>query len=276
MEGIEKGKFQAAKKDNELNINVKILPKLPKDSTDRNRTSPFAFTGNKFEFRMVGSSASIAAANIVLNTITAAVLDEVATKLEKADKKNLDKVIQDVLVELIKNHKKVVFNGNNYSDDWVKEAEKRGLPNVKTTPDALKAYISKEVLAVFEKYKVLSHREMESRYEIYVETYSKHVNIEALTMIDMANKLFIPSVSDYLQTEVDLVLSIEGAGLTNKKVRARTEELNKNLETMIDAADKLEKATKAAQAEGNQEKKAALYRDKVIPAMAALRSIVDA
>ncbi|MDD5455412.1 MAG: glutamine synthetase III [Candidatus Margulisbacteria bacterium] len=275
LEGIEKGVFKAAKVNETLNINVKTLPVLPMDNTDRNRTSPFAFTGNKFEFRMVGSSASISGSNVVLNTIVATTLDEIASELEKADKKKLEKVIQDILVRLIKKHKRIIFNGNNYAEEWLKTAEKRGLPNVKTTPEALKAYIKPENMKIFEKFKVLSKKELESRYEVYLEGYWKQVNIEALTMVNMATRQIVPSVSEYLNAQCTLVANLEESGLKNKKLAEKVKDLNNDLETLLDKIDVLQKAITEAQALDHADKKAMKYKDKVIPAMNNLRVIAD-
>lgn len=275
LEGIEKGVFKAAKVNDELNINVKTLPKLPKDNTDRNRTSPFAFTGNKFEFRMVGSSQSVAGPNVVLNTIVSTTLDEIATELEAADPKKLDKAVQNLLVRLIKKHKRIIFNGNNYSEEWVKEAEKRGLPNVKTTPLALKTFVDKETVRIFSKFGVLSEKELHSRYEIYEEIYAKHINIEAQTMVQMARKQFIPAVSDYLQDQMGLLRGLHEAGLKNSSVKAQLEELNDGLKAIYDASDKLEKVTAQAQAIDHADKRAISFQDKVVPAMTLLRNAVD-
>jgi len=275
LTGIEKGVFQPAKGISELNMNVNTLPKFPKDTTDRNRTSPFAFTGNKFEFRMVASSQSVAGVNVVLNTIVATTLDEIATELEKADAKKLQKTIEDILVRLIKKHKRIIFNGNNYSEEWLKEAEKRGLPNVKTTPEALKAFIEKETFRIFEKFKVLSKKELESRYEIYQEEYAKHVNIEAQTMVQMANKQYIPAISSFLQEQVGLLASLQATGLKNPGVKRIVEELNKGLAAAYEKTEKLEKATLLAQAVEHADKRGLVFKDKVVPAMNELRVVVD-
>ncbi len=180
-----------------MKIGVDILPTFPKDSTDRNRTSPFAFTGNKFEFRMLGSTVSIACPNMILNTIIADTLCEFANELEKADDFNaaLTKLIQ----KTVKEHKRIVFNGNNYSDEWVEEAAKRGLLNLRSTADAMPYYISDNNVELFEKYAVLSKTELFSRYEIQLENYCKQINIEALTMVDMIKKDIIPAACSYMK-----------------------------------------------------------------------------
>ncbi|MFZ3114430.1 MAG: glutamine synthetase III [Syntrophales bacterium] len=276
LTGIEKGIFKPAKGISELNMNVSTLPKLPKDSTDRNRTSPFAFTGNKFEFRMVASNQSVAGPNVVLNTIVATTLDEIATELEKADAKKLPKAIEDVLVRLIKKHKRIIFNGNNYSEAWLKEAEKRGLPNVKTAPEALQAFVAEETFRIFDKFSVLSRKELESRHDIYQEVYAKHVNIESQTMLQMSNKQYIPAVSSFLQEQVVLLDSLQAAGLKNPGVKGIVDKLNNGLKTIYDKTAKLEKATLLAQAVEHADKRALAFMGKVVPAMNELRVAVDA
>lgn len=276
LTGIEKGVFKPAKGISELNMNVNTLPKFPKDTTDRNRTSPFAFTGNKFEFRMVASSQSVAGPNVVLNTIVATTLDEIATELEKSDAKKLQKTIEDILVRLIKKHKRIIFNGNNYSAEWLKEAEQRGLPNVKTTPEALQAFIEKETVRIFEKFKVLSKEELESRYEIYQEEYTKHVNIEAQTMVQMANKQYIPSISAFLQEQLGLLASLQATGLKNPGVKRIVDELNNGLKAVYEKTEKLAKATLLTQAIEHADKRGLAIKDKVVPAMSELRAAVDA
>jgi glutamine synthetase len=276
LTGIEKGIFKPAKGISELDMNVSTLPKIPKDTTDRNRTSPFAFTGNKFEFRMVASSQSVAGVNVALNTIVATTLDEIAVELEKADAKKLQKTIEDILVRLIKKHKRIIFNGNNYSDEWLKEARKRGLPNVKTTPEALTAFVEEETLRIFDKFNVLSPKEMESRYEIYQEEYVKHVNIEAQTMVQMASKQYIPAISTFLQEQVDLLGSLQASGLKNPGVKKMVDALNDGLNAVYEKKEKLEKAMAETQHIDPADKRGLAMKDRVIPAMAELREAVDA
>ena len=211
LEKISKGQPITAKGAQYLNVGVDTLPAFPKDNTDRNRTSPFAFTGNKFEFRMVGSSQSIAGVNVALNTIAAEALDEIATRLEKAKNKNAEAVA--IIKETYKKHNRIIFNGNNYSEAWVKEAEKRGLSNVKNSVDALNAFITDKSLKLFEKYEVLSHKEVHSRHEIYVEAYSKQINIEALTAIDMAKKQLIPAAVEYATFLADSISSFKAVSV---------------------------------------------------------------
>ncbi|MCB4792068.1 MAG: glutamine synthetase III [Elusimicrobia bacterium] len=212
IEHIEKGKTGGEAKDKEfLELGVSSLPKLAKDVTDRNRTSPFAFTGNKFEFRAVGSNQSCSTANIVLNTIVAEALDEICTQLESdiKAKKDFNVSLQKILQSLVKKHKRIIFNGDNYTEEWHKEAEKRGLPNLKNTPESLKEIIKESSLAIFEKHKVLTRRETHSRYEIYKEQYEKIVNIEALVALDMAKTLIIPAVYRYQKELSKTVINSE-------------------------------------------------------------------
>jgi glutamine synthetase len=273
LERISKGQKITAKGAQFVNVGVDTLPMIPKDNTDRNRTSPFAFTGNKFEFRTVGSSQSIAGPNVALNTIAAEALDEFATRLEKAKDKNAEAAA--IIRETYKKHSRVIFNGNNYSEEWPKEAEKRGLPNVANSVDALKVYASEKALALFEKYDVLSRKELHSRYEIYVEHYAKQINIEALAAIDMAKKQFVPAALEYATFLADSVGGFEAVAIAPTVQK----DLLKKLSTMLTSAygnlGKLEQATAKAQVVGDVVKMAENYRDKVIPAMQALRKDID-
>ena len=274
---LENGGAQSSKGGGQMEIGVTTLPALPKDATDRNRTSPFAFTGNKFEFRMVPSAGSIAGPNFILNTIVAEVLDEVATRLEKAS--NVDAEVKTILKEYVTKHKRVVFNGNGYSDEWVVEAEKRGLPNIKTTVEATKALIAPKNIAVMEKYGVLSKVEMESRYEVSLENYIKTINIEALTMIEIAKRQILPAVIYFATNVADSINSIKATGVA-ADVTAQTELLTEV--SSLTAALKnniavLEKAVeKAANAHGDTYDQAALFRFDVFEKMAALREVADA
>jgi len=274
LEKISKGQQVTVKGAQYMKVGVDTLPEIPKDNTDRNRTSPFAFTGNKFEFRMVGSAQSIAGANVALNTIAAEALDEIATRLEKAKDKNAESAA--IIKEIYEKHNRVIFNGNNYSEEWVKEAEKRGLPNVRNSVDALKAFVTDKSLNLFDKYGVLSHKELHSRYEIYIDTYSKQVNIEALTAIDMTRKQFIPAALEYATFLADSLSSFKavsvGASVQEdllKKIGALLASSYKNL-------NKLEAAVTKAKGIADCVKQAETYRDKVIPAMQALREDIDA
>ncbi|MBU0682226.1 MAG: glutamine synthetase III [Proteobacteria bacterium] len=254
-----------------LKIGVDSLPELPMDNTDRNRTSPFAFTGNKFEFRMCGSSQSIAGPNVALNTIAAEALEEIAIRLEKA--KDVNKEIQAILKDAMDNHGRIIFNGNNYSAEWTKEAEKRGLPNIGNTVEALKAFVTPKAIKLFGKYNVLSKDELHSRYDIYVEQYAKHINIEGLTAIQMTKRLFIPAAIRYV---AELGASAAVAGKYGSVQKDLLAEVGKLLEAAAKKVAKLEEETKKAQAITKVDKQGAAYRDKVFTAMTALRGDIDA
>ena len=254
-----------------LKIGVDTLPELPKDNSDRNRTSPFAFTGNKFEFRMVGSSQSISGPNVALNTITAEALDEIANRLEKA--KDVNKEIQAIVKDTVDKHSRIIFNGNNYSAEWATEAEKRGLPNTKTSPDALKSFITPKAIKMFGKYKVLSKDELHSRYEIYTEQYAKHINIEAMTVIQMTKRQYIPAAIRFM-TELGNSIAVAGkAAGVQKDLLAK---VGKLLDSASKKLAKLETETAKAQGIDKVDKQAAAYRDKVFSTATELRSDIDA
>jgi glutamine synthetase len=274
LEKISKGVKISTKDAQFVTVGVDTLPGIPKDNTDRNRTSPFAFTGNKFEFRMVGSAQSIAGSNVALNTIAAEALDEIATRLEKTKDKNTEAAA--IIREIYKKHNRVIFNGNNYSEEWVKEAEKRGLPNVRNAVDALKAFVTDKSLKLFEKYEVLSHKEIHSRYEIYVEIYAKQINIEALTAIDMVKKQFLPVGIEYATFLADSIGSFNSASVSAPVQEDLLKKLSSILASSYKNLMKLEAATAKTQAIADTVKKAESYRDKVTTSMQALRSDIDA
>mgnify|MGYP002511313094 CR=1 FL=1 len=197
LEAIEKGSAYEGKEKVDMEIGVHTMPKFPRDNTDRNRTSPFAFTGNKFEYRMPGSNMSISCPNMILNTITADVLMEFADQLEKAEdfKAELNSLIRNTIMK----HKRIIFNGNGYTDEWLEEAKKRGLLNLPTTPDALPYFIKEENVALFARHGILTKTEVNSRYEILLENYCKVVNIEANTMVEMAKRDILPSAMKYIK-----------------------------------------------------------------------------
>lgn len=254
-----------------VKIGVNTLPALPKDNSDRNRTSPFAFTGNKFEFRMVGSSASVAGPNVTLNTIAAEALDELATRLEKSKDKSAE--VSAYVKDVIENHGRIIFNGNNYSGEWVKEAEKRGLPNIKSTVDALKAWSTKKASSLFAKYLVLSKEELHSRYEIYVEQYSKHINIEANCASQMVRRQYIPAVIDYIDFLSSAMNSSQNSSSAMEDIRNQASQL---LDSAYEKVQKLEKLTVAAKALSDVPKQAEAYRDNVFAAIKSLREDIDA
>ncbi|HBE03434.1 MAG: glutamine synthetase [Spirochaetes bacterium GWF1_41_5] len=251
-----------------LKLGVDTMPELPKDNTDRNRTSPFAFTGNKFEFRMVGSSASISDSNIVLNTITAETLEDIAGRLEKSS--DTSKIITEYIKEVYEKHGKIIFNGNNYSEDWVKEAGKRGLPNIKNTVDALKSIISEKAEMLFVKHKIYMKSEVHSRYEIYTEQYSKHINIEANTALLMVNRLFIPAAVRYANE----LSKLTGSGKSSA-VKTILEKIISLLDSIQNKTINLENSAKKARAESSAVKQAELYRDSVFIGIRELREDID-
>ena len=259
-----------------MKIGVHVLPKLPKDTTDRNRTSPFAFTGNKFEFRMLGSTFSIAGPNITLNAIVTEELSQFADILEASE--DFDRDLAKLIQKTIKEHKRIIFNGNNYSDEWVAEAEKRGLLNLKTTADALPYFVSPKNIELFTKHKIFTETEMHSRYEILMEEYTKTLNIEALTMLDMAKKDIVPAILSFETALCDAIAAKKAVCETidaslESGLLKKVSELSGKLAQYIEA---LEKAEEEAGTIADFEKQAAFYKDSVLSAMENLRATVDA
>jgi glutamine synthetase len=277
FEQIEKGGAKSTKHGGELDTGVLVLPKLPRDAGDRNRTSPFAFTGNKFEFRAVSSNQSIGYPNIALNVAVTESIDYMATELEKAIKggKTLDKAVAALLQNVIKEHKRIIFNGNGYSQEWEKEAKKRGLLNLKNTVDALPQLVAKPVIALFEKYKILNERELHARFEIMVETYNKTVNVEGQLMVLMANRYILPAAFEYQKNIGDSVAAVKAAGGKSIEGKKALDKLTKLIDEFKRRADRLEHALEH-ESNGSSEKHAKHYRDVVVPAMAALRESGDA
>src|SRR5689334_19820411 len=276
FEQIEKGGAKSTKHGGELDTGVMVLPKLPRDAGDRNRTSPFAFTGNKFEFRAVSSNQSIAMPNIALNLAVTESLDYMATELEKLVKggKKLEKAVGELLPKVIKENKRIIFNGNNYSKEWEKEAGKRGLLNLKNTVDALPQLESNEVIAAFEKYKVLTEREVHARYDIMVEQYIKTVNVEGQLMVLMANRYILPAALDYQRRIADSVASVKAAGGKSVEAKKTLDKVTKLTDEFRRRTDKLQHALEH-EGNGSAEKHAKHFRDVVIPAMTALREAGD-
>ncbi len=272
---IKKGSVRTSRKPGTLAVGVDVLPSLPKDAGDRNRTSPFAFTGNRFEFRAVASNQSIAGPLVAMNTIVAESLDYVATTLEKAtkgDSKKLNAAIQKLLKEIINQHEPVIFNGDGYSDDWHAEAEKRGLPNLKTSIESIPVLTSKEVVALFGKYKVLSRRELSSRQEIYLEQYVMTVSVESSLTVEMAKTVIYPAAVRY-QTELATAGAAMKAVGTNFDVGPLNEltDLINDLQTSVKSLEKImdhEASTTLAEAKHAGKK--------VLPAMLKVREVVDA
>ncbi|GHV80041.1 glutamine synthetase [Spirochaetia bacterium] len=266
-----------------IQLGVTSLPSLPKDVSDRNRTSPFAFTGNKFEFRMVGSSQSIATPNTYLNVAVAQVLSEFADKLESlhgSAASNKNEAIQNIIKESYSKHRRVVFNGNGYSDEWVHEAERRGLPNVKNAVDALSVLTRSEIVSLFETHKVFTREESESRYHIYLEKYSKQINIEAGVMIEMARRSIFPAVTTYAASLARDAASLAAIGAASSSQEKRAKKIAELAGELYDDAAKLETVLTEAQsaALGAEEvfAQAKVYFEKVKPAMEILRSKGDA
>ncbi len=275
VDQLEKGPASSSKSGGTLQLGVSILPPLPKDATDRNRTSPFAFTGNKFEFRAVGSTAAIYWPNTVLNTIVADSIDRIATKLEKAGG-DLNKALASVLQEEIKEHKKVLFNGNGYAADWHAEAQKRGLPNLKTTVDALKAMPKKEYKELFAKYKVLNEKEYDAREEIMWERYVKIVNIEAGAAVDIARNQILPAVLKYqsrLAETIQVTSAVSKAG--QKGQAALLDEVAKGASELYEAVEALDELVESANSGSSLHQIAASFKDSVIPGMLKVREVAD-
>ena len=247
IEQLEKGSAKSTKSAETMQVGVDTLPVMPRDATDRNRTSPFAFTGNKFEFRAVGSTHSCAGPNIVLNTIVAEALDEIATKLEKVESADFNKTLQEILRDIIKKHKRIIFNGDNYTDDWIKEAEKRSLPNLKKTPEALKAMVSPKAVKLFEKYNILSEVELNSRYEVYMENYETTIKIEGELALDMANRMIMPVAIKQQNLISENILNMEDLGVSTglTPLKKKLETIGILMEALSESSEKLQKAVDA-------------------------------
>ena len=272
---LQNGTATHSNKGERMDIGVHTIPPIKKDATDRNRTSPFAFTGNKFEFRMVASSMSIAGANTVLNATVADVLQSMADRMEKAD--DLDKTVDEIIYETLKEHQKVIFNGNGYSDEWIAEAEKRGLPNVKTMVDATASLLYPKTIEMFERQHVYTKTELESRAEINYEAYAKAINIEAKTMIHMASKEYIPAIISYVTSLGDSIDSISAACAeadlsVQKDLLTTCSSLLAKAQTALYA---LKDADKKANAMEEGKEQAEFFRDTVFTAMADLRAPID-
>ena len=270
---IDKGDATSSIQKGKLKTGASTLPDLNKDATDRNRTSPFAFTGNKFEFRMLGSSDSVAPANVVLNTIVAESFKEIADELEKAD--NFDMAVHDLIKKLFTEHKRIIFNGNGYSDEWVEEAAKRGLPNITSMVDAIPALVTDKAVKLFEDFGVFTKAELESRVEIQYEAYSKAINIEAKSMIDITSKQIIPAVISYTTELAGSVSAVKEAGADASvqsdllaEVSSYLKEMKTQLTTLIKVTDEAAQITDAAA-------QAKAYRDSVKTTMDALRVPAD-
>ena len=273
LDALEKDEKYTGREKEQMRVGVHVLPKFPKDTTDRNRTSPFAFTGNKFEFRMLGSSASIADTNTAINTAVTQVLNEFYDILSNA--KDFNAALHDLIRDTIKNHKRILFNGNGYDDKWMVEAEKRGLSNLRSTPDAIEHFLDEKNIQLYVNNKVFSEKEMRARYDIMLENYSKVINIEALTMIDMAKKSIIPAVSKYTKELVKTAqmkkeLAIDS--LYEVRVASKLSTLNSEA---YELTLRLEKEVCQANQEKNLMENAKKHEERVLSTMNALRMVVD-
>ncbi|MHB0997717.1 MAG: glutamine synthetase III family protein [Armatimonadota bacterium] len=274
IEQLANGGATTSKQGGELKLGVSTLPQLPKDCTDRNRTSPFAFTGNKFEFRMVGSTQSTSGPNFVLNTMVADVLAEIADKLEGAD--DVNAAAQEILQKIASEHSNIIFNGDNYTQEWVEEAARRGLPNIRNTVDSIKTMLDPEYPVLFEKHGVLSKEELHARFDILMERYCKEINIEGLTTIDIAKKQILPAVVEYSGILANAAATVKDLGVP---ADAHIKELTKIcglLGALQSNIASLETAVSTAAGTDGVTAQAEAYRDLVIPAMAAVRSDADA
>lgn len=275
LDCIESGCPYKGTDEAEMEIGVSVLPHFPKDNTDRNRTSPFAFTGNRFEFRMLGSSASVASPNIVLNTIVAEVLRQFADELDSAD--DFSAAVSKLIKRTIKEHKRIIFNGDGYSVEWQKEAERRGLLNLKTTVDCMPYFISEKSIKLFTEHKVFTEIELHSRYEIYLEQYSKVVHIEALTALDMLHKEIIPAVADYIR---DLASSAASKKAISSALSTSFEEklitrLSSLAEELCKLTSELDTAVHSRSSFSSALYEATYYRDVVIAKMTDVRRVAD-
>jgi len=273
LESLEAGKDYSGREKTDMAIGVHVLPKIPKDTTDRNRTSPFAFTGNKFEFRSLGSAASISDANVVLNTIVAESLRVFADELEKAP--DFRQALHDLIVRTIREHKRILFNGNNYADEWVQEAARRGLVRLESTVDALPSYTAEKNIALFERHGVLSAAELRSRRDIGLDSYAKIINIEAETMLLMVRRQIIPAVIRYAGDLSGSILKIQEAGCPAGSAGALLHSLSARLEDLIRAAETLEQALKGKLNDAEPVFAAAYMHDRILPAMREVRRIAD-
>ncbi len=276
LESIEKGEdYEEAKEKELLKIGVHVLPRFPKDTTDRNRTSPFAFTGNKFEFRMLGSSASVAGPNTTLNTAVAEVLSQFADELEGVN--DFESDLHNLIRRVIKDHKRIIFNGNGYDDAWVEEAERRGLLNLRTTPECLPYMLHEKNIELYKKHKVYSEAEIKAHYEIKNEKYCKYLNIEVLTMIDMTKKDILPCVSRQIHELSDTLIAKKNAiaGLDVSYEETIITRLSVLSKTAFDVVRQLEENSKIVKTIDESDAASFYYKNNIIPLMVELRNAVD-
>lgn len=270
---VETGEAAHVLQGGKLDTGVSTLPDFEKDATDRNRTSPFAFTGNKFEFRMVGSADSAASPNTILNAMIAEAFCEAADVLEKAD--DFELAVHDLIKEYLTDHQRIIFNGNGYAPEWVAEAERRGLPNIKSMVEAVDTLTTEKSVKLFEKFGIFTRAELESREEVLYEIYAKSINIEALTMIDMASKQIIPALIKYSKSLADTVIAVKEVGADASVTAGLLKEVSEKLSAMKTALVKLEEAEEKANAITNAKEQAFYYKDVVKEAMEELRTPAD-
>ena len=273
LEAIEKDEPYGGKEKELIKVGVHVLPKFPKDTTDRNRTSPFAFTGNKFEFRMLGSSASISGANVVINTAVAESLRQYADALEGSE--NFENDLHELIRSVIKKHKRIVFSGNGYGDEWVKEAERRGLLNLPTTPDCVPHYLAMKNVELFARHRVYTEIELAARYKMKLDTYCKVLRIEALTMLDMTRQDILPAVSAFSKELCDTASVKNGLGIEAVYETETAVKLSKLITAVSSEVAALDKASTEAEELTDNYTKACVYRDRVLRSMNALRESVD-
>ena len=278
LKSIENGEYFAGSRAVQMDIGAKVLPHFVKDNTDRNRTSPFAFTGNKFEFRMLGSEASVANPNIILNTAVAECVHQFAKQLKDVPDDKMDDAIHELIRKTITDHKRVIFNGNGYTDEWIEEAEKRGLYNLKSTPDALPQWIADKNIELFTKYHIFTKEEIESRYEIWLETYSKILNIESNTMVEMVQKDFLPSVFAYIDKIAATAVAKKSvvADVSTASEGKLIKELSQLADEISTGLDTLKADTAKALATEDPLANAKAYQTVVLSDMETLRKSVDA
>ena len=275
LESIENDTFFGKQQMIQMNIGASVLPHFYKDNTDRNRTSPFAFTGNKFEFRMLGSSISVAGPNVVLNTAVAKVLDEFNAKLEGVSDDKIPETALTIIKESLSAHKRIIFNGNGYSDEWVEEAVGRGLYNLKSTPETLPAFIAKKNVELFTSYQIFTESEINSRYEIQLENYVKTIHIESRTLQDMVRREFLPALMKYTDQIVASITAKKSVGALCKAETELASMLSQCYDRIYELETKLEADTKTAEGMGDTLEAASFYHDTVLADMGALREVAD-
>lgn len=278
IDSIEQGKFFEQQESTAMEIGATVLPHFMQDNTDRNRTSPFAFTGNKFEFRSLGSSVSVSGPNVILNTAVAEVLSQFYDELKDVPEDEMDKNVKALIKKTIKNHKRVIFNGNGYTDEWVAEAEKRGLPNYRTTPDVLPVFVAKKNIDLFVSHGIFTESEIRSRYEILLEAYSKTIHIEAKTMSEMLSKQFMPALMNYLDSVMTMVAKKKQISETlscNSEMKL-IEKLSGYYETIDELNEKLIEDRKTAEALTDSQVCAGFYQATILQDMADIRKVADA